>query len=326
MTIDTTRRGALATLGAAAATSILAPAAFAAAPIAGKQAAGVYRNRIGDMEITIVTDGARTMAMPDTFVRNVAKEEVGKALEASAMSAARMTVPYNPMLVNTGGKLVLVDTGNGQGDAKGEVGLLLPNMTAAGVDPKQVDIVVITHFHGDHILGLRMADGSLAFPNAEVKVPAAEYAFWMSDDNMAKAPDAMKGAFALVRRIFKDMGDRLTQYAMDKEVAPGMTPFATPGHTPGHTSLALQSGNSRMLLQGDVTNIPALFLRNPGWHVMFDMDAAKAEETRRRFYDRASADKVLVGGFHFPFPALGYVEKDGASNFRLVPVVWNTTL
>lgn len=325
MTHTTTRRGAIATLAAAAAAPVLADAARAAAPIVGKQAAGVYRNKLGDMEITMVTDGARTMAMPENFVRNVARDEAGKMLEP-AMSAARMTVPYNPILVNTGGKLVLVDTGNGQGDPKGEVGLLLPNMAAAGVDPKQVDVVVLTHFHGDHINGLRMADGALAFPNAEVKAPAAEYAFWMSDENMAKAPEAMKGAFNNVRRIFKDMGDRLTRYEMDKEVAPGMTPFATPGHTPGHTSLALQSGNARMFIQGDVTNIPALFLRNPGWHVMFDMDAAKAEETRRRFYDRAAADKVLVGGFHFPFPALGYVEKDGANNFRLTPIVWNTTL
>ena len=321
---EITRRGALGTLAAGAA--LAAQPAFAAAPIVGKQAAGVYRNKIGDMEVTIVTDGARTFPMPETFVRNVAKDEVGKSLEASAMSLARMTVPYNPMLINTGGKLVLVDTGNGEGDTKGEVGYLLPNMAAAGVDAKQVDVVVITHFHGDHILGLRRADGTLAFPNAEVKVPAAEWAFWMNDENMNKAPDAMKGAFQLVRKIFANMGDRLTQYEMDKEVVSGITPFATPGHTPGHTSLALQSGNARMIVQGDVTNIPALFLRNPGWHVMFDMDAAKAEETRRRFYDRASADKTLIGGFHFPFPALGYVEKDGANNFKLVPVVWNTTL
>jgi glyoxylase-like metal-dependent hydrolase (beta-lactamase superfamily II) len=326
MTKDITRRSALATLGAAAAaTPFIGHAAFAAAPIVGKQAAGVYRNKIGDMEVTIVTDGARTMPMPDTFVRNVAKDEVGKALESSAMSAARMTVPYNPMLVNTGGKLILVDTGNGQGDAKGEVGLLLPNMAAAGVDPKQVDIVVITHFHGDHILGLRMADGSLAFPNAEVKVPAAEYAFWMSDENMAKAPDAMKAAFNNVRRVFKDMGDRLTRYEMDKEVAAGVTPFATHGHTPGHTSFAVQSGDRRLMIQSDITNHPALFVRNPGWHAIFDMNPTEAEATRRKFYDRAVADKTPVAGFHYPFPSVGHVEKAG-EGYRLVPISWSPSL
>jgi len=321
---EITRRSAIGTLAAGAA--LAAQPAFAAAPIVGKQAAGVYRNKIGDMEVTIVTDGARTFPMPDTFVRNVAKEEVGKTLEASAMSLARMTVPYNPMLINTGGKLVLVDTGNGEGDAKGEVGYLLPNMAAAGVDPKQVDVVVITHFHGDHITGLRRADGSLAFPNAEVKVPAAEWAFWMNDENMAKAPDAMKGAFANVRKAFDKMGDRLTHYEMDKEVAPGLTPFATHGHTPGHTSFTLQSGKDKLIIQSDVTNNPALFLRNPGWHVMYDMNPQQAEATRRAFFDRAAADKTLIAGFHYPFPSLGYVEKDGANNFRLVPASWQTKI
>lgn len=321
---EITRRDALGTLAAGAA--LAAAPAFAAAPIVGKQAAGVYRNKIGDMEVTIVTDGARTFPMPETFVRNVAKEEVGKSLEASAMSLARMTVPYNPMLINTGGKLVLVDTGNGEGDTKGEVGYLLPNMAAAGVDPKQVDVVVITHFHGDHIMGLRRADGALAFPNAEVKVPAAEWAFWMNDENMAKAPDAMKGAFAGVRKAFDKMGDRLTHYEMDKDVAPGLTPFATHGHTPGHTSFALQSGKDKLIIQSDVTNNPALFLRNPGWHVMYDMNPQQAEATRRAFFDRAAADKTLIAGFHYPFPSLGYVEKDGANNFRLVPASWQTKI
>ncbi len=334
MTIDQaqpTRRGALATFGAGVALAAAGPSlaltpALAAVPPATKQAPAFYRNKVGDIQLTIVNDGARTMPLPDTFVRNVTKAEVESALGAAYVPTGKLTVPYNPILLNSGGKLALVDTGNGQGDAKGEVGHLLPNLAAAGIDPKQLDMVIITHFHGDHILGLRMADGSLTFPNAEVKVPAAEWAFWMNDENMAKAPDAMKGAFALVRRIFKDLGDRLTPYEMDKDLLPGVTPFATVGHTPGHTSLAIQSGNERLLLQADVTNIPALFLRNPGWHVMFDMDAQKAEETRRRFYDRASADKVLVAGFHFPFPALGHVEKDGANNFRLVPVAWNPVL
>jgi glyoxylase-like metal-dependent hydrolase (beta-lactamase superfamily II) len=328
-----TRRSALATLGAGAATAAVGPdmagtfsPALANTTPASKQAPGFYRQKVGDMEVTMITDGARTMTMPENFVRNIPRDEAGKALEAAYMSASSITVPYNPVIVKTGGKIVLIDTGNGQGDQKGEVGHLLPNMAAAGIDPKQIDMVVLTHFHGDHINGLRLADGSLAFPNAEVKAPAAEYAFWMSDENLAKAPDAMKGAFNNVRRVFKDLGDRVARYEMDKEVASGITPFATHGHTPGHSSLALQSGNARLLIQGDVTNIPALFLRNPGWHVMFDMDAARAEETRRRFYDRAVADKVLVGGFHFPFPALGYVEKDGANNFRLVPTMWNSTL
>ena len=122
------------------------------------------------------------------------------------------------------------------------------------------------------------------------------------------------------------MGDRLTKYEMDKEVVAGLTPFATHGHTPGHTSYALQSGAKKLIIQSDVTNNPALFLRNPGWHVMYDMNPQQAEATRRAFFDRASADKTLIAGFHYPFPSLGYVEKDGANNFRLVPASWKTTI
>lgn len=324
-----TRRGALASLGAGAALAtagpgLIAPAQASSQPV-GKATPSFYRHKVGDIEVTQIADGARSFPLADNFVRNVPKAEVEAALAAAYLPTDKMTVFFNPMMLNAGGKVILIDTGNGP-DPTGVVGQTIPNMQAAGVDPKNVDMVVISHFHGDHIAGLRLADGSLAFPNAEVKVPAAEWAFWMSDENMAKAPDAMKGAFQLVRKIFDKMGDRLSHYEMDKEIVAGLTPFATPGHTPGHTSYTLQSGKDRLIIQSDVTNNPALFLRNPGWHVMYDMDPQKAEATRRAFFDRAAADKTLIAGFHYPFPSLGYVEKDGASNFRLVPAPWKTSI
>jgi glyoxylase-like metal-dependent hydrolase (beta-lactamase superfamily II) len=326
---EITRRSALTgtlTAGAALAAAPLATTttAQAAAPVAGKAGSAFYRHKIGDIEVTQLSDGTASFPLADTFVRNVPKDQVEKALAASYLPTDKMTVFFNPMMLNTGGKLVLIDTGNAP-NPNGPVGLTQSNMIASGVDPKNIDLVVISHFHGDHIAGLRNADGSLAYPNAEVKVPAAEYAFWMSDENMNKAPDAMKGAFQLVRKVFGDMGSRLTQYEMDKEVAPGLTPFATLGHTPGHTSFALQSGKDRLLIQSDVTNNPALFVRNPGWHVMYDMNPQQAEETRRRFFDRASADRTLIAGFHYPFPCLGYVEKED-TGFRLVPAPWKTSI
>jgi glyoxylase-like metal-dependent hydrolase (beta-lactamase superfamily II) len=327
MTTQISRRGALATLGAGAALTISSAWTSASAAVApvGKATPGFYRHKIGDIEVTQLADGTAQFPLGDAFVSNAPKAEVQAALAAAHLPTDKATIFFNPMMLNTSGKVVLIDTGLGP-NPSGAVGQLMGNMNAAGVDAKAVDIVVISHFHGDHINGLRLADGSLAFPNAEVKVPAAEWAFWMNDENMAKAPDAMKGAFAGVRKIFDKMGDRLTQYEMDKEVAPGLTPFATPGHTPGHTSYALQSGAGKLIIQSDVTNNPALFLRNPGWHVMYDMNPQQAEATRRAFFDRASADKTLIAGFHYPFPSLGYVEKDGANNFRLVPASWQTTL
>jgi glyoxylase-like metal-dependent hydrolase (beta-lactamase superfamily II) len=164
--IHLTRRELLA--GTAATTAALSfglmPSQLrAAAPATGKQAPGVYRYKIGDYEVTQLADGARTFPMPDTFVVNQKKEDALAAAEAAYMPKGQVTVPFNPMMINTGSKLVLIDTGNGLGafeQSKGAVGQMNANMLAAGIDPKAVDIVLISHFHGDHMNGLKKADGS----------------------------------------------------------------------------------------------------------------------------------------------------------------------
>jgi glyoxylase-like metal-dependent hydrolase (beta-lactamase superfamily II) len=236
-----------------------------------------------------------------------------------------VTVPFNPQVINTGSKLVLIDTGFGP-TPNAPVGLLTANMAAAGIDPKAVDIVVVSHLHPDHTNGIKNAEGGLLFPNAEIKVPAVDWAFWMSDDNMAKAPnDMMKNYFANTRKVYAGLADKVTKYEWGSEVAPGITAIDASGHTPGHTAFAVGSGNARVLVQSDVTNIPELFLRNPDWHVAFDIDPQKAVQTRRKFYDMAAAEKALVVGFHFTFPSMGYVEKADAG-YRLVPIAWNPVL
>ncbi len=322
-----TRRTFLTT---AATVAIVAPLpasrpARAAAPAGGRQAPGFYRYKVGDFELTQITDGGRTFPMPDGFVRNVPKEQALAAAEAAYMPKGQVTVPFNPVVINTGSKLVLIDTGIGPGVGP-TVGLLPAHMAAAGIDPKAIDIVVLSHLHPDHINGVKAADGGLAFPNAEIKAPAPDWAFWMSDENMAKAAnDMMKGYFANTRKILANIADKVTRYEWGKEVAPGITALDASGHTPGHTAFAVASGSARLLVQSDVTNIPELFLRNPDWHVAFDIDPVKAVETRRRFYDMAAAEKTLIAGFHFAFPSLGRVEKD-AAGYRLVPIAWNTVL
>ena len=323
-----TRRSLLTTAagaGMAAFLPAVSPPARAAAPAAGKQAPGFYRHKVGDFELTQIADGARTFPMPDGFVRNVPKEQALAAAEAAYMPKGQITVPFNPVVVNTGSKLVLIDTGYGPGIGP-TVGLLPTHMAAAGIDPKAIDIVVLSHLHPDHINGVKTADGAIAFPNAEIKAPAPDWAFWMSDDNMGKAAnDMMKGYFANTRKILSNISDKVTRYEWGKEVAPGITAVEASGHTPGHTAFAIASGSRRILVQSDVTNIPELFLRNPDWHVAFDIDPNKAAATRHKFYDMAAAEKTLIAGFHFAFPSLGYVEKDGAG-YRLVPVAWNAVL
>jgi glyoxylase-like metal-dependent hydrolase (beta-lactamase superfamily II) len=330
---DLNRRDLLAgaaAMGAAAVTGLGPTTASASVPQSGAQAPGFYRYKVGSYECTSINDGARTFPMPDKFVVNLPKEEALAAGEAAYMPKGMVTVPFNPQLINTGNKLVLIDCGNGVANlepSKGAVGRTLQNLAAAGVDPKAVDVVLMSHLHPDHTNGIRAADGSMAFPNAEIMVPAKDWEFWMSDDNAAKAESnaMMKGYFANVRKIYAGIESKVTKYDWDKEVLTGITSIAAPGHTPGHTAFAVVSGNSKVLIQSDVTNIPELFLRNPDWHVAFDVDPMTAQATRHKFYDMASAEKALVVGFHFTFPSIGHVEKDG-SKYRLVPVAWNPVI
>jgi glyoxylase-like metal-dependent hydrolase (beta-lactamase superfamily II) len=315
-----------ATAAAAIGSHLHVPGARAATPPAGRQAPAFYRTRVGDFEVTQVADGARTFTMPQGFVRNVPRDQALAAAQAAYMPAGMVTVPFNPVVINTGSKLVLIDTGFGPG-AGPPVGHLQANLAAAGIDPKAIDIVVLSHLHPDHTNGIRDASRGLAFPNAEIKVPSVDWTFWMSDDNQARAQDnpMMKAYFANVRQTFAGLADRVARYSWGQEAAPGITALDTSGHTPGHTSFAVSSGSAKLLVQSDVTNIPELFLRNPEWHVAYDVDPVKAVQTRRRFYDMAAAERTLISGFHFSFPSMGYVEKDG-TNYRLVPVRWAPVL
>ena len=329
--MNLTRRAAL--FGATATAVIPALAttsAHAAAPAAGKQAPGFYRYKIGDIEVTVVTDGVARGKLMQNFVTNVKEEEVKDALAAAHKDREIFDNTFTPVVLNTGGKLVLIDTGTGEANfaiSKGTAGQFTNNLTAAGLSPAAIDTVIISHYHGDHMNGLLKADNSLAFPNAEILVPAKEHYYWMDDGEMSRAPKGrIEGLFKNCRRVFSgDVLKRLRTYEWDKEVVPGVTAFGTPGHSPGHTSLLVSSGASKVYVQGDVTHVPYLFARNPGWHAFYDQDAAMAEATRRKVYDMLVADKMMVQGFHYPFPGMAYVEKAG-SGYREIPVMWNSTL
>jgi glyoxylase-like metal-dependent hydrolase (beta-lactamase superfamily II) len=304
--------------------------ADAAAPPIGQQAAGFYRYAVGSFQVTVVNDGVSRMPITDGFVVNASKADVQAALGAVYMDPNFYAGPYNPIVINTGARLVLVDTGTGEAAFKTSQGLngrFLLNLAAAGIDPAAIDAVVLSHYHGDHINGLLRADGSLAFPNAEVLAPAPEHAFWTDDGETSRAanPRVQDGARNVRRVISGEVLKRLRTYAWDKEVVPGITAVGTPGHTPGHTSLVVASGASSVFVQGDVTHAPFLFARHPGWHFMLDVDPVQAEATRRRVYDRLVADRLLVQGFHYPFPALAHVEPSG-TGYREVLVPWNPTL
>ena len=327
---DLTRRSVLSIAAGMSAGGLVGSAPVeAAAPRIGAQVPGFYRYKAGDNELTVVTDGANTFPLPDNFVVNASKKDVSAALAAAYRDKDKLTVPYSPLVVNTGSKLIVIDTGQGEATferSKGAAGQFQRNLAAAGLDRNAVDMVVISHFHGDHVNGLLTADGKPAFPNAEVLVPAVEWAFWMDDGERSRAPAGrMQELFQNNRRVFDALQRKVTPYDWNKEIAPGITAVATPGHTPGHTSYVIASGSERVYVQSDVTNIPVLFARHPGWHAAFDQDGKTAEETRRRVYDMVVAEKMLVQGFHYPFPGLAHLEKT-ADGYREIPTAWNPSL
>ena len=321
--------GAVAASAVTALTPFAVPSARAAAPPLGKQNAGWYRYKVGSFEVTIVTDGGSIAPMADGYISNAQKPAVNAALEADFLEKDKVKGSFTPLVVNTGSKLVAIDTGLGLAtfaNSKGALGQFHGNLTAAGIDASQIDTVIISHFHGDHINGLVSADNKPMFPNAEIMVPAVEWKFWADESNASKLPEVARPQMGNVKRVFGALGNKVTQYDAGKELVPGITSLASYGHTPGHTSHIIASGNSKMLVQADITaGAATLFVRNPDWQFMFDTDKDMAVATRKKIYDMAAAEKMLVQGYHFPFPSGAYVEKSG-NGYRLVPMPWNPTI
>ena len=288
----------------------------------------VHRYKVGDIGVTVLSDGFR-MASPDGYILNASKDELLATLSEAGLPTDHMKNLYAPVLIETGGKRVLIDTGNGEAafaQSKGERGRMQHNLAAAGIDRNSIDVVVISHFHADHVNGLLAADNTAAFPNAEIMVPEAEWVFWMNDGELSRASQGrMTELFHTNRRVFDALGRKVTRYAWDREVAPGVTAVGTPGHSIGHTSYVVASGKERVFVQCDVNNHAVVFSKHPEWGGSFDQDPVAASETRRRVYDMLVAEKMLMQGFHYPFPALAQIEKI-ASGYREMPIIWNPTI
>ncbi len=321
--------------------AILASSALAAAPLAApalaqtasssasqspspgggsRQAPGFYRYKVGDIEVTAIHDGFARRPL-EGFVRNAELSQVQQAMQEAFLPSDALPIVFTTLVLRQNDRLTLIDTGNGDSGAP-TTGLWMANFRAAGFDPAQVNTVVISHFHGDHINGLRLKDGTAVFPKAEIMVPAAEWDFWMDDARMNQAPEGMKGAFQGVRRVFGPVAKDVKRYDANKEIVPGLTSVAAPGHTPGHTAFMLSSGSGKLMVLSDITNHPALFVRNPDWAAVFDMDADQARATRRRMLDMAASERAQVSFYHAPFPATGHIAKEG-NGFRFVPVQWS---
>jgi glyoxylase-like metal-dependent hydrolase (beta-lactamase superfamily II) len=323
--MNITRRsfGSLAIGGAIG--GLLAPAVpvVAKAPFAGVQAAGVYRLKVGSFEVTVLSDGWLPV---ETKLFTGDAESAHKLLESSFLPKDEIPTAVNEWLINTGDKLILVDTGTSNVFAP-TVGRMAKNSAAAGVDPSTVDMVILTHMHPDHVAGLLTTDKKIAFPNATVHVSEAEYAFWTSAEHYAKAPDQFKPMYDLARNAIKPYADagKLVRFNDHTEFAPGIVASAAPGHTAGHTMVRLSSGRSELLLWGDIVHNVALQFPDPDRAISFDTDKAMAIATRKRVFDMAATDKLLIAGSHLPFPSLGHVAKASAG-YAYVPVEWDADL
>jgi glyoxylase-like metal-dependent hydrolase (beta-lactamase superfamily II) len=186
----------------------------------------------------------------------------------------------------------------------------------------RIKTFVLTNYQSDHLGGLLAADGTAAFPNAEVVVPEAEWAFWMDPSNESRSPEGQRANFANAKRRLAPYEGRIRRVGDGAEAVPGIRALSAFGHTPGHTVFHIADGQSEMMYVADTTHRPELVARRPEFHTIFDFDPVAAEATRRRVYDRVAADRVQITGFHFPFPSNGWLVKE-EGGYRFVPGDWS---
>ncbi len=303
---------------AALSVTILAAAAHAAAPMVKKSGPGYYRMMLGDYEITALSDG--TVALPvNKILQKITEAQVDRALSAQSL-VSPLETSVNGYLINTGAKLILIDTGAAKLFGP-TLGNLADNLRASGYTPEQVDEVYVTHMHADHVGGL-MNGAARAFPNAIVRADKADADFWLSKENLDKAPEAMKGFFQGAQASLNPYvsAGKFLAYDGNTELAGGIRAIVTRGHTPGHTVFAVESKGQKMLVFGDLMHVAAVQLANPAVTIQFDSDAPTAADMRTALYMEAARELYILAVTHISFPGLGRLASNGASGYVWLPV------
>lgn len=309
----------------AAAGSGLAPPAPASHPMANVQVPAAYRFKLGGFECTVVSDGPlRLGTFTAELFKGMSQERIDEIVAANFLDKNDFTVDQNALVVNTGAKLVLIDTGMGFRKIYGpRTGHLLANLRGAGIDPASIDMVALSHAHPDHVWGLVGEDGKPNFPNARIYLTQADLEFWTDE---AKLSDPALGHYiGPIRDALLPSRDRIIFLKDGHDVVPGLQALATPGHTVGHTSFVISSQNSSILYSGDLAHQPALQMENPRAEFSRDTDPLQGVAARLRVFDMVASGKIPIVAYHFPWPGIGHVAKSGG-NYRYVATQMQTVL
>jgi glyoxylase-like metal-dependent hydrolase (beta-lactamase superfamily II) len=321
---DISRRDVIAGLSVAGLSALSAPA-FAKAPLLNTQAPAYYRFRIGSIEATVVSDGPLDLGapQPDIF-KGVGKDEFAKTLADNFLPADKVKLEQNTLVLNTGDKLVLIDTGAGSQKLMGpDTGKFLANLKAAGIDPKDIDAVAVTHAHPDHCWGLVGEDGAKIFPNAQIYMAQEDFDFWT---DASKAPnDMIKNFIEGTRKQLLPLRERIEFFKDGQEFIPGIQAIAAPGHTVGHTIFMISSQGKQLCNSADLAHHHVIPLEKPRLEFAFDTDGRQGASTRIRMFGMLAAQRIPILAYHFPWPGIGYLAKQG-DGFRYYPSPMLTAL
>src|SRR5580658_5271460 len=277
--------------------------------MANEQMPPPYRFKVGGLECTVVSDGP---LRPGTFsaelFKGLAQERIDEIIAANFLDKSNFVVDQNALVVNTGDKLVLVDTGMGFRKVYGPLtGHLLANLRAAGIDPESIDVVALSHAHPDHVWGLVGEDGKPHFPNAQIHITQADFEYWTDE---AKLSDPALGHYiAAIRDTLLPLRGRTVFVKDGQEVVPGVQALSTPGHTVGHTSFVISSERSSIVYIGDLAHQPLLQTENPRVEFARDTDPKQGVSSRLRMFDMVASGKIPIVAYHFPWPGIGHVAK-----------------
>ena len=315
MTSDVSRRSLLALGAGLGATTLLGGSALAKAPKIGTQSPYFYRFNLGNAEVTVVSDGQLPLGPPKGTFVGVPDDEVKKMLTDNFLSPDNVVLEQNSPIVNIGDKLVLFDTGMGSVKAFGPTtGRQQKSMAEAGIKPGDIDAVVCSHAHIDHIGGIVGDDGKPLFPNAQIYIAQSDFEFWIDEGKMGSP---LKDFIIQARKNLLPVRDRLVFFKDGQEILPGVTVISAPGHTVGHTIFNVTSEGKSFVFLGDLSHHQVLLLEKPRMEFAYDTDPKQAAATRVKLLDMLAANKTAVMSYHFAWPGYGHVVKAG-DGFRYI--------